>query len=238
MKKCFVVSPIGDEGTDIRKRADKVYKYIIKPVCEKCGFEPVRSDHINQSDSITQTIIESLIHAELVIADMTGHNPNVFYEMGFRSCTKKPMIHLREKNEIIPSDIAVIRAFDYDLTDLDAVEEVKNRLIKTIEAFHIQENIAQDNNSVDGVAYQSNTTQDSQILPILYSIQDQISQLRSDIHNKDTETIQTIVRAAQPTAPVENPETALIKTLLPELLKNPNSIKTLMEIGEMTQKNK
>ena len=50
MKKCFVVSPIGGEGTDIRKRADQVFKYIISPVCETCGFDAVRVDHINQAD--------------------------------------------------------------------------------------------------------------------------------------------------------------------------------------------
>lgn len=81
MKECFVVSGIGSEGTDVRKRADQVFKYIISPVCEECGFNVVRVDKVNQADSITQTIIEYLINSELVIADITGHNPNAFYEM-------------------------------------------------------------------------------------------------------------------------------------------------------------
>ena len=235
MKKCFVVSPIGEEGSEIRKRADQVYKYIISPVCEKCGFEAVRSDQINQSDSITQTIIDNLKSAELVIADMTGHNPNVFYEMGFRACTQKPMIHIREKTETIPADIAGIRAFDYSLTDLDAVDEIKDRLEKTIQSFNIiDEN--HDNNTVECSDTNSQKTYDSQILPVLYSIQDQLNQLKSEIHSKDTETIQAIVRAAQPTMPIEDPQTALIKTLLPELLRNPNSAKTLMELGNMAKK--
>ena len=41
MKKCFIVSPIGDEGSEIRKRADQMFKYIIAPVCEETGFEPM-----------------------------------------------------------------------------------------------------------------------------------------------------------------------------------------------------
>ena len=49
--KCFVISPIGEEGSEIRKRADQVYKYIISPVCEECGFEAIRVDKVNQSDS-------------------------------------------------------------------------------------------------------------------------------------------------------------------------------------------
>lgn len=78
MKKCFVVSPIGDEGSEIRKRADQMFKYIIAPVCEETGFEPIRVDKLNQPDSITQTIIDYLLQSELVIADITGHNPNAF----------------------------------------------------------------------------------------------------------------------------------------------------------------
>ena len=138
MRKCFVVSPIGDEGSEVRKRADQVFKYIISPVCDETGFDPIRVDKLNQPDSITQTIIDYLINSELVIADITGHNPNAFYEMGYRASTGKPIIHLKGKNEGIPFDIAGIRAFDYDLNDLDSVEEIKSRLVKTIGALSFE----------------------------------------------------------------------------------------------------
>lgn len=77
-----------------------MFKYIISPVCEETGFEAIRVDKVNQADSITQTIIDYLINSELVIADITGHNPNVFYEMGYRASTGRQMIHLREKVRI------------------------------------------------------------------------------------------------------------------------------------------
>lgn len=235
MKRCFVVSPIGGEGTDIRKRADQVYKYIISPVCETCGFDAVRVDHINQADSITQTIIDMLLQAELVIADMTGHNPNAFYEMGFRACTGKPMIHLKEKGESIPFDIASIRAFDYDLTDLDAVAEVKERLEQTIKSFNITERKEDESIIELDQPDDSGNTNTSQLLPILYEIQDQIVQLKDEIHRKDTETIQAVVRAAQPVMPAEDTNTALMKALVPDLIKNPALMKNLMQLGEMTK---
>ena len=236
MKKCFVVSPIGGEGTDIRKRADQVYKYIIEPVCEKCGFEAVRVDQINQADSITQTIIDMLLWSELVIADMTGHNPNAFYEMGYRACTKKPMIHIKEKGERIPFDIAGIRAFDYDLTDLDAVAEVKERLEQTIKSFNIAEYQENEKETLERMQDEdAGDTNVSQLLPILYAIQDQISQLKNEIHNKDTETIQAIVKASQPQAPVEDVNTAMMKALIPELVKNPALMKNLVQLSEMTK---
>ena len=237
MKTCFIVSPIGEEGTDIRKRADQLFKHIISPVCKECDFEALRVDQINQADSITQTIIDYLKKSELVIADMTGHNPNAFYEMGFRASTGRPMIHMKEKGEKIPFDIAGIRAFDYDLTDLDLVDEVKERLKQTILAFGIDDTF-ELSGSIDESKMAESQSETSQLLPVLYQIQDEIAQLKTEIHNKDTDTIQAIVKAVQSSAPAEDPNTAIMKALIPEMLKNPNSMKALMEIGEMAKKKK
>ena len=136
MINCFVVSRIGSDGSKERMQADQVYKYIISPVCRRCGFKPIRVDCLNQSDLITQTIFDNLKNADLVIADITGQNPNVFLEIGYRLYTKKPMILLREKNQNIPFDIANIRVFEYDLTDLDSVDQVKRRLEQAIRSFN------------------------------------------------------------------------------------------------------
>ena len=190
MRKCFVISPIGDDS-EARKRADQVYKYIIAPVCNEMEFEPIRVDKLNQSDVITQTIIDYLVKSDLVIADITGNNPNAFYEMGFRASTGKPIIHLRGKNERIPFDIAGIRAFDYDLSDLDSVEEVKTRLIKTIGALSFDIQSDQSNEECAGIREINSDV--SQLVSVLYEIQDEISQLKNEIHNKDTETIQAII---------------------------------------------
>lgn len=234
--KCFVISPIGEEGSEIRKRADQVYKYIISPVCEECGFEAIRVDKVNQSDSITQTIIDYIKESELVIADITGHNPNAFYEMGYRASIGKPMIHLKEKSEKILFDISGIRAFDYELSDLDSVAEVKARLTKTIGTMSFEFDDIENKNELQGQDIVRNDN--TQLLSVLYEIQDEIAGLRSEIHNKDTETIQAIVKASVPAAPIEDPNMTMMKALLPELLKNPNSMKTLMELGKAVEKDK
>lgn len=139
MKKCFVVSPIGDAGTDIRKNADQLYQHIIKPVCEKCGFAAQRVDEFNTSNSITQEILDALNDYDLVIADLTGHNPNVFFEIGYRTKSQKPIIHLKRKDETIPFDVSSIRTFEYDLTDLDMVTATKDRLEQVIRNFKYDE---------------------------------------------------------------------------------------------------
>lgn len=236
MKKCFVVSPIGAENSDVRKRADQVYKYIIEPVCKECDFEPIRVDMLNKADTITQTIIDHLNQDELVIADMTDHNPNAFYEMGYRACTGKPMINLKEKSESIPFDIAAIRAFDYDLTDLDSVDEIKTRIINTISSINFVGN--DDSETTLETSNNPNGSDNLKILTLLYDIQDRIDQLRKDITNKDTDTIQAIVKASQSAQPADDLNTTMMKIVLPELLKNPDYLKNLIELNNAINENR
>lgn len=235
MKTCFVVSPIGETDSEIRSNADKLFKYIISPVCESCGFEPVRVDQINDSDSITQTIIDKLLSSELVIADISGHNPNVFFEMGYRKCTDKPIIHLKKKGETIPFDVNTVRTFEYDLTDLDNVEETKKRLEQTIGTFSFENKtnaLGQDEENNKQLFFQS-------ILTMLYQIQDSITELKEQINKKDTEMIQAIMQTSLNNAQKEeSTDVVMMKTLLPELIKNPKLFQNLMQFAEMTNKPK
>ena len=171
MKTCFVVSPIGESESETRGNADKLFKYIIKPVCDAYGFEAVRVDRLNEANSVTKTIIDYLESAELVIADITEHNPNVFFEMGYRNRTKKPVIHLKRKGESLPFDVTAIRTLDYDLTDLDSVEEVKTRLKKTVESFNYQE-------TAEEIEEESEESALSDVMPILYQILDSVSDVK------------------------------------------------------------
>ena len=215
--------------------ADKLFKYIISPVCKSCGFEPVRVDQINDSDSITQTIIDKLLSSELVIADISGHNPNVFYEMGYRKCTDKPIIHLKKKGESIPFDVNTVRTFEYDLTDLDNVEETKKRLEQTIETFSFENQ--DDTLGQDEEANKQPFTQG--ILTMLYQIQDSITELKEQVNKKDTETIQAIMQTSlNNVKKEESADAIMMKMLLPELIKNPESFQNLMQIAEIANKSK
>src|SRR5438128_2309435 len=108
-KLCFVISPVGDEGSDIRKRADQILKHVISPIVKELGYEPVRSDQISKPGVITGQIIEHLIEDSLVVADLTGYNPNVFYELAVRHAVRKPVVQLRKKGEPLPFDVAPVR---------------------------------------------------------------------------------------------------------------------------------
>ena len=66
-KTCFFISRIGDVGSSERDFSDKLLKYIIEPVLEKCGYDrPIRADHITQPGVITEQVFTRLWNADLV----------------------------------------------------------------------------------------------------------------------------------------------------------------------------
>lgn len=131
-KICFFIAPIGEEGSEIRKRSDQVFNHIIKPVAQMCGYKAIRADHISKPGIITNQVIEYVVEAPLVIADLTGHNPNVFYELAIRHTVRKPVIQIINKGERIPFDIISMRTVHVDIHDLDSVEEAKQKIINQI----------------------------------------------------------------------------------------------------------
>lgn len=189
MRICFVVCPIGEDNSNTRNRSDKLLKHIIEPVCDKNNLEVIRVDTLNSSDSITNTIVEYLNTADLVIADLSDHNPNAFYEIGYRSALKKPIIHLKNKETSIPFDISSIRTFDYDLTDLDAVTELKQRLNQTIATFNFDSSINENNENSD------NDYINSQVLQELFKIHDDIEEIKKQVSNNRSDTAAVSVLA-------------------------------------------
>lgn len=83
---------------------------------------------------ITHQIIEHLLDDDLVVADLTGHNPNVFYEIAVRHAARKPIVHLITKDESIPFDVGNQRAVSYALDDPDVLETAQEDLEKKVEA--------------------------------------------------------------------------------------------------------
>ena len=133
-KKCFVITPIGEDGSETRRRADQILRHVITPAAEACGFETVRADQIAEPGLITTQIIQHIIDDPLVIADLTGSNPNVFYELAVRHAIRKPLVQIIQKNEKIPFDVAGMRTIPVDHKDLDSVQEAKIEIEKQIKA--------------------------------------------------------------------------------------------------------
>lgn len=131
-KTCFVVSPIGREGSEERRRADQVLRHIIEPSALECGYKAIRADRISEPGLITPQVIQHLVEDPLVIADLTGRNPNVFYELAIRHAVKKPIVQIIQAGEAIPFDVAQSRTIQVDHHDLDSTVNCKQELANQI----------------------------------------------------------------------------------------------------------
>lgn len=133
-KICFVIAPIGDEGSETRERSDQILKYIIKPAADECGYKAERADSSPRPGLITKQIIDLLIDAPLVIADLTQGNPNVFYELAVRHAVKKPFVHIIDREAGIPFDIGPMRVVRVTHQDLAQADKAREELVQHIKA--------------------------------------------------------------------------------------------------------
>ncbi len=131
IKKCFIITPIGNPESEIRKKADGVINAVIKPVVESMGYETIPPHEMTKSGSITQQIIEHIIYDDLVIANLTGLNANVMYELAIRHAIKKPVICIIERNTELPFDVATERFILYD-DNMYNVVSLKDSIKKAI----------------------------------------------------------------------------------------------------------
>lgn len=115
MRRCFVISPIGQPDTPEREHADDVFDYIIKPAMDQCGIEVYRSDHISETGKITDQMFRGILGEDLCIAVLTFHKPNVFYELAVAHSFKRPTIIMIEKGQEMPFDLKDMRYIEYDL---------------------------------------------------------------------------------------------------------------------------
>ena len=102
----FVIMQVGNEHSDERRRADEIQEFIIVPVLESPEFnlDVIRADQVVTPGSISPKMLTDLISARVVIADLTGRNPNVFYELGIAHSFDKAVIALGQPSGL-PFDV-------------------------------------------------------------------------------------------------------------------------------------
>lgn len=139
MKRCFVISPIGVEGSVEREHANDVYDYIIKPAMEQCGIEAYRSDHLKEPGRITEQMFRAILNEDLCIAVLTFFNPNVFYELAVAQAANRPVIVMLEKGNQLPFDIKDVRTVFYDLKPRSLFDQVYvKEIVANVRSFEAQ----------------------------------------------------------------------------------------------------
>ena len=95
---------------------DALYEDVVQPVCANMGIEAYRASDIYRPGVIIQDIIQGLAESQVIIAEITPANPNVFYELGYSHALRKPAVLLADRGTVLPFDISGHRVIFYDNT--------------------------------------------------------------------------------------------------------------------------
>ncbi len=111
----FVAMPFSEKTSAYPKGYfDEVLKHLITPAAVKANFN-ARTAKKAGSEVIQSTIVNDLDAADLVIVDLTEHNPNVLFELGMRIAFNKPVCLIRAKGTSAIFDIDhMLRVYDYN----------------------------------------------------------------------------------------------------------------------------
>jgi nucleoside 2-deoxyribosyltransferase len=116
----FVLMPFSREFDD-------VYILGIREVAERMDFVVERADSIEHNEEIIDIVREKIRHCDVIVADTTGKNPNVFYEIGYAHALEKPTILITRKGDQIPFDVRSINHIIYE-----SIVELRDKLEKRI----------------------------------------------------------------------------------------------------------
>jgi len=184
-KECFVISPIGSDDSEIRDHADKFFDYIAKSI-EEIGYNVERADKIQHSGQITDLIVKSIYNADLIIADLTSNNPNVYYELALAHSLKKNTILFKSDDTPIPFDNMnmITTHYDYDF-EFGSIEKTKKTLFEKIENNDYSNPIISGLNRLKidlDLDFRKNSENNSVTENMLYEILNRIDKLEKSIN--------------------------------------------------------
>jgi hypothetical protein len=110
--KCSIIMPFGVPDLE------DLYNEFILPVLDDCKLDCARGDDIFGSNVVMDDVKEAITKADLVVADLSGQNPNVFYEVGIAHALGKPVLLLSQLIEDVPFDLRHRRVLPYEYTPI------------------------------------------------------------------------------------------------------------------------
>ena len=150
---------------------------------------------------------------------MTGHNPNAFYELGFREALNRPMIPIIHHGESLPFDVSSNRTIMYSLEveDIDVAKNKLHEMIKSFDGFIMPDEKEQQqttlndlNNKIDDIlANSSNQTINNKLDKILELLKKNTNKnftISSEINGIDSKGIRTFLERSRESTPFITPD--------------------------------
>lgn len=111
---------------------DEYFEEIFVPAISACGLDPKRADDLYRPSAIVNDIWDYTKMAKIVVADLTGKNANVFYELGLAHATGKPAILIAQSMNDVPFDLRALRVIEYDKNSPVWGDTLKKQLSQAI----------------------------------------------------------------------------------------------------------
>ncbi|HEX6983461.1 MAG TPA: hypothetical protein VF181_11950 [Balneolaceae bacterium] len=122
---CFIIMPFSGWF-------DKYYTDIYKPAINEAGFTSKRADDLYRPGNIVNDIWSYTKNAEVILADLTNKNPNVFYELGLAHAITKPAILITASMDDVPFDLRSLRVIEYDKNAPNWGQILKEKITKAL----------------------------------------------------------------------------------------------------------
>jgi len=125
VQTCFVIMPFGNPF-------DKYYEKIYRPAIVDAGLEPRRADEIFTPGPFMRDVVQGIIKSSVILAELTGRNANVFYELGFCHALQKTAVLIAQSEGDIPSDLTALKFITYNTADPDWSKDLQSSVTNTL----------------------------------------------------------------------------------------------------------
>jgi hypothetical protein len=144
---CFVLMPFGEPFDDI-------YRQFIYPTIIQAGLEALRADEVYAPGSIMEQIRSAIQQSRIIVADLTGRNPNVLYELGIAQTLGKPTVLLTQDMADVPFDVRHLRVIVYG-DNLYTIRTAQDHLAKSIQLALGQDRLDEARRLIDNGMYRA-----------------------------------------------------------------------------------
>ncbi len=124
-KSCFIIAPFGGWN-------DAYYEEIYRPAVELAGLSPKRADDLYRPSAIVHDIWAFVKSSQVILADLTDKNPNVFYELGLSHALGKPVVMVTQSMDDVPFDLRALRVIQFAVEDPEWAKSLRERIKRAL----------------------------------------------------------------------------------------------------------
>ena len=123
--ECFVIMPF-------QPKFDVIYEGVIAPAIQKAGLDALRGDGIYGAQRVMDDVWKGIREARIILAELTGRNANVLYELGLAHAIGKEVIIIVNAMKDVPFDLRDVRCIVYETSHPRWGDQLSQKIVKTI----------------------------------------------------------------------------------------------------------